>query len=347
MRVVKIGSQIECMDLCNPFQFSFLCCSFRSIENTQLDAVVNQIVTHHPAAGEVMVRGHLKSKDILVSRQRLRESLSRVDPGRSNRRLTTISRRSYWCPSPNYVWHLDGTHKLVRWRFIVHAAIDGYSRLVTFCHCSNNNKEETVLTLFKKAEALYGSPLRVRTDHGVENVRVWEYVLEKRENTNAVTVGSSVHNQRIERLHRDVNTQVLNHFYNEFSSLEDAGLLDPLDEGDLFCLHLVYLASINEKLKEFQDVHNHHSLSTEHNSTPLQRFHLDYRLFHLQALDPSGSLDINEIVRHSQNNIMVPAITPPSVSIARSLLGVVQRNMNCNAYSLYCACARFLRSGAV
>ena len=229
----------------------------------------------------------------------------------------------------------------------MHVAVDGYSRLITFCRCSDNNKSDTVLQLFKKAEEKFGLPLRIRTDHGVENVRMWEYMLEKRQNTNAVIIGASVHNQRVERLHRDVNTQVLNHFYNEFSSLEDAGLLNPLDEADIFCLHLLCLPSINDRLKEFQQAHNHHSISTENNSTPLQRFELDFRLFFLQTLDASGTLDINEIVRHSENNIVVPVIVSPPASIARSLLGIVQRNIHGSAFSLYCACARFLRSVVV
>ena len=58
----------------------------------------------------------------------------------------------------------------------MHACIDGYSRLITFCKCATNNKSNTVLQLFLKAEENFGLPLRVRTDYDVENVSVREYM---------------------------------------------------------------------------------------------------------------------------------------------------------------------------
>ena len=57
--------------------------------------------------------------------------------------------------------------------------------------------------------------------------------------------GSSVHNQRIERLWRDVFRCVLSLYYQVFYYLEDCGKLDPVSEIDLFCLHFVYIRKIN------------------------------------------------------------------------------------------------------
>ena len=45
--------------------------------------------------------------------------------------------------------------------------------------------------------------------------------------------GSTVHNQRIERLWRDLYEQVINQYYNLFYNLEEAGLLDPLNDAHL------------------------------------------------------------------------------------------------------------------
>ena len=42
---------------------------------------------------------------------------------------------------------MDGHHKLVRWRMVIHGAIDGFSRAVMFLKCSTNNEALTVLTL--------------------------------------------------------------------------------------------------------------------------------------------------------------------------------------------------------
>ena len=101
-----------------------------------------------------------------------------------------------------HFFSIDGNHKLIRWRLGIHGAIDGYSRLVLFLHCSdNNNRASTVLQQFVGAVQLYGLPSRIRTDRGLENVEIARMMLEQRGTDCAsVLVGSSVHNQRIERL---------------------------------------------------------------------------------------------------------------------------------------------------
>ena len=71
----------------------------------------------------------------------------------------------------------DGHHKLVRWNLITHAGIDGYSRMIVFLHCSNNNKASTVYDHFLNAARQYGLPSRVRTDQGRENVSPSSFTL--------------------------------------------------------------------------------------------------------------------------------------------------------------------------
>ena len=48
----------------------------------------------------------------------------------------------------NYVWHIDGNHKLIRWRMVVHGSIDGFSRLITFLRCRTDNRSGSVLSAF-------------------------------------------------------------------------------------------------------------------------------------------------------------------------------------------------------
>lgn len=55
-------------------------------------------------------------------------------------------------------------------------------------------------------------------------------------------------------------------------SFENAGILDPLNDTDLFCLHYVFKSILNKRLREFVDAHNHHPISTENNLAPIFLF---------------------------------------------------------------------------
>ena len=74
----------------------------------------------------------------------------------------------------------DGHHKLIRWRFVTHCAIDGYSRLIVFVKCSENNRASTMYDLFLKGIRKYGLPSRIRCDQGRENVQVVQHMLHHR-----------------------------------------------------------------------------------------------------------------------------------------------------------------------
>ena len=109
---------------------------------------------------------------------------------------------------------------MIKWRLVIHGGIDGYSRLITFLHCSDNNLSDTVLDCFIQATREYGIPSRVRTDHGGENVRIWDFMEEQRGmGRNSYIAGRSVHNSRIERLWRDVYRSVSSSFITVFSEL--------------------------------------------------------------------------------------------------------------------------------
>ena len=96
-------------------------------------------------------------------------------------------------------------HKLIRWRFVIHGAIDGFSRVVVFLCCCTNSKAETVLQLFRGAVRTFSFPTRMRCDHGTENIKVACFMFNAHgvEGSRVLT-GLTVHNQRIERLWVDV-----------------------------------------------------------------------------------------------------------------------------------------------
>ena len=166
---------------------------------------------------------------------------------------------------------MDGNHKLIQpYRIVIHGAIDGFSRLIVFLRASTNNRASTVLANFQEAVNQYSLPSRVRTDMGLENIEVARFMLQARGvNRGSITTGTSVHNQRIERLWREVNSIVCSRFVNIFSQLE-ALVMDTTNEMHLFALHLVYIPLVNEALDELRLSWNSHSLSTESNFTPEQ-----------------------------------------------------------------------------
>ena len=97
----------------------------------------------------------------------------------------------------------------------------------------------------------HGIPEKVRSDLGGENIEVWRYMIDQHRSDRAVVVGTSTHNERIERLWRDVQRCVGSVFYSIFKQLEEEEKLDPLNEIDLYCLHRVFLPQINVCLGAF------------------------------------------------------------------------------------------------
>lgn len=155
----------------------------------------------------------------------------------------------------------------------MHGGIDGYSRLVVFLRCSSNNRAATVTNLFLGATTEFCWPSRVRTDKGGENAEVARLMVEKRgEGRGSIFQGSSVHNQRIERLWRDMRKMVTEYFRLLFYFLERNNLLNPNDELDLAALHYVFIPRINENLEKFKVSWNNHKLSTEKQKTPNQLY---------------------------------------------------------------------------
>uniref|UniRef100_A0A673MV46 Integrase catalytic domain-containing protein n=1 Tax=Sinocyclocheilus rhinocerous TaxID=307959 RepID=A0A673MV46_9TELE len=252
---------------------------YSTISNEELDALVQEIHCVHPNVGNKMMMGHLNSRGIRIQRHRVRESMRRVDmEGTLTRRMAirTSHRCQYSVAAPNSLWHIDGNHKLIR--FVVHGGIDGFSRLIVYLLAATNNRASTVFNSFLSAIMQYGTPSRVRSDKGGKNIQVAHYMVHQQgENRNSHITGKSVHNQRIERLWRDVYENVLDLFYTVFTRLEYEGLLDPDNEIHPFSLHRCYLHHIQHHLKMFQDAWNHHGLRTAGSRSPFQLWLLNER----------------------------------------------------------------------
>lgn len=199
---------------------------------------------------------------------------------------------------------LDSHHKLIRWRIVTHGAIDGYSRLITYLRCSSNNKASTVYEHFLTAVQKYHLPSRVRSDQGLENVQVARHMLETRgADRRSMITGCSTHNQRIERLWRDMHKSVTVLYYKLFYFMEHHVLLDPLNELHLWALQYVYIPRINRSLEEFTNSWNNHPIRTAQHKSPLQLFvagaillqnsdleGLDFSVDDSYGIDPDGPI---------------------------------------------------------
>jgi len=128
-----------------------------------------------------LLQGYLQSKGVFVQRWRARQIVLRTNPiATLSRWQQVVSRRCYFVPGPNSLWHIDGHHSLIRWRFVVHSAIDGFSRMVIYLSCNNNNRSSTVMQLFRESTREYGIPSRVQSDKGGENVLVCHFMVSYR-----------------------------------------------------------------------------------------------------------------------------------------------------------------------
>ena len=259
-----------------------------------------------------------------MPRSRVRASIHRVDPvGTLLRQSVTIKRRIYHSERPNFVWHLDGHHKLIKWRFVTHGGIDGYSHLITYLQCANNNCASTVFELFTKAIDQYGLPQKVRTDLGGENTEVWRYMIEQHSNNSAVITGASTHNQRIERMWRDVHRCVSVMFADTFRMLEDEGNLNSLNEVDVFCLHYVYKPRINSTLQSFVESWNNHSMSSEGSHTPTQLYIQGFMESNALPVQPSSPLSGDLQQLSAGDHVQIPRISFEPCALLLLLLSAI------------------------
>lgn len=147
----------------------------------------------------------------------------------------------------------------------------------------------------------FGLPVCLRSDHGGENVLIWQQMANER-GPSSVIVGSSVRNQRVERFNLDINKNVTRQLAAVFRDLEIEGHLNASNETDLFCLQYIYLPRINRVLQQFIATHNHHAISSEGSASPIQLFHRYHHLTELHGTTfhtvPNPILNVQNLLRN-------------------------------------------------
>ena len=80
---------------------------YSSITDAQIDDIIcSYILRHGSTTGEPYLRGHFRALEYHVQRRRIRENLNRVEPRNTAlRRGALVSRRVYFVPWPNSLWH--------------------------------------------------------------------------------------------------------------------------------------------------------------------------------------------------------------------------------------------------
>ncbi|KAK3591318.1 hypothetical protein CHS0354_028426 [Potamilus streckersoni] len=194
----------------------------------------------------------------------------------------------------------DCIAECIIWHFVIIGGIDGFSRFITFLECTDNNKAETLLNCFLRAVQEFGLPLRVKSDKGMENTKIADYMISARgPNRGSMITGKSTHNQRIEHLWRDVYEGVLSFYYDLFYFMEDEEILDIMNDIHIFALHHVFLSKINEKLHIWRNAWATHRVRTVR-SSPIRLYTaglmnnpIDCPLADAENYGAEGTIDLN------------------------------------------------------
>ncbi|XP_041481276.1 uncharacterized protein LOC121428592 isoform X1 [Lytechinus variegatus] len=92
---------------------------YAEISEEALDDEVRRVVGDNPLLGPNAVCARLDGIVVHIQRRRVRESMLRTYPQYAAVRALNprLQRRTYRVAAPNSLWHVDGNHKLIRYRY--------------------------------------------------------------------------------------------------------------------------------------------------------------------------------------------------------------------------------------
>lgn len=96
--------------------------------------------------GYRIVHEKCKQHGLQARKEDVRVILQELDrEGVMTRQARRLTRRQYYAPGPNFIWHLDGNDKLVPYGIGIHGCIDGFSRKLIWLNAYVTNKDPMII----------------------------------------------------------------------------------------------------------------------------------------------------------------------------------------------------------
>lgn len=188
--------------------------------------------------------------------------------GVHQRRARRFQRRQYYCPGPDFVWHLDGYDKLKPFGFAVHGCIDGFSRKLMWLQVASSNNDPAIIADYYLSciGSLGYTAQKLRCDLGTENTTL-KYLHPFLANDRAacVILGKSTANQRIEAWWCTLWKSLANWWMNLFKDLRDMNLYNDSLAVHVECLKFCFMNVIQSDLQAFMKQWNCHWIRRQHN----------------------------------------------------------------------------------
>ena len=261
----------------------------------------------------------LQRRGIMVPRLVVQKLLKKIDPERVEfRKAHRLSRRQYYCPGPNSVWHADGYDKLKPYGFPIHGCIDGYSRKVIWLYLtrSNNYPDNIAAYYLDAVRQLGGCSRELDTDLGTENgtmAGIHSFFVGNPDSHRYVT---SPRNQRIEAWWSFLRKNWANWWINLCKDLVEKGTLNTADSLHRECLWFCFSALIQTDLDRVKESWNTHYIRKSRHDTVAGR--------------PDAIYNLPE--RHGGDNNLVPV----PVSMLQYAINYLVPKDKDNMYQEYC-----------
>ncbi|KAG8674007.1 hypothetical protein FPOAC1_007326 [Fusarium poae] len=244
----------------------------------------NELHTKLQTFGRTYLYVYVRQHQFILSRKALYECYREFMPTNVSDRWHTMKhRRTGWAPAgPDFIWSLDAYDKLKAWGIEIYAAIDAYSRYITWFYCgiSANTSRSVVEQYLYALQQRETMPYLIRSDRGNETLLMAgaHYYLSqaqvrKRNNTTLDQVqfddvwiyGKSTHNEKIESWWLRLSKGRAKFWREYFSIITAEGQFSHDYLSDRIAILYLYMPIIREELTEFVRIWNVHYIRKQAN----------------------------------------------------------------------------------